>query len=191
MIRTSMLVIAAALLYDSAPMQAQLSRPAPRWRSVVTVSHGLATGNGGALDNGTTFMQVMRGSMAILRGGRGIDVTAARLQAIIPQGGFNDMEYANPEGDAVILSYASAGAGRSKPPSLFALGGGVIRRQTAEAGRTRDTWVARLGYDPAPFWYTPRVAAGVSIQQFLSSSRGNAMVGVTAIGVYLRAGSAR
>jgi hypothetical protein len=184
--------IALALLPPSVRELAAQQPPPARWREMFTVANGIGTGGGGALDNGTTILQVMRASAAILRGGHGAEVTALRLQPIFPPPrGFNDLEYANPEGDALVLSYVRASRNRSGTPSVLALGGGVIRRETSEAGRTRDTWLARLAYDTDPFWTPAHFAAGVTFHGMLSSSRGNSMVAVTSLGVFFRWGPRR
>lgn len=181
-------VLVAGLDADAAAQQRQ---PA-RWREMVTLSNGIGTGGGGALNNGTTIMQVMRASVAIVRGGHGAEVTALRLQTIFPPPrGFNDLEFANPEGDALVLSYLRASRNRSGTPSALAIGGGVIRRETAEAGRTRDTWLARVAYDTDPFWTPSHFAAGVNFQGMLSSSRDNSMVAVTSLGLFFRWGPRR
>lgn len=170
-------------------VHAQGTRAAPKWRELFTVSDGIGTGGGGALNNGTQFLQVMRASAAVLRGRHGVEVTALRLQEIFGQPrGFTDREFANTEGDGATLSYLRAVRNRSGTPSVLALGGGVIRRETSEAGRTRDTWLARVGYDTDPFWTPGPFAAGVNFQGMLSSSRGNSMVAVTTLGVFFRWG---
>ncbi|HET9426686.1 MAG TPA: hypothetical protein VFO55_15085 [Gemmatimonadaceae bacterium] len=171
---------------------AQDGRVWPAKRAFLVLGEGLATGGGGLLNNGTSIMHAMRvGAVARITGTHGVDFTAVRLQTIIPPSSrLNDTEYANPEGDALILSYASLNRTRAGGmPNELALGGGIIRRQTSEAGRTRDTWVVRIGYDADPFArWSEHFDSGIGFQAYLMESRGNSLVYVASLGLYLRIG---
>jgi len=133
----------------------------------------------------------MRASAVVgIRGDFGLDVSATRLQTIIPPGGrTNDLEFANPQGDALTLSFVQFGRSRARGiPSALAIGGGVIRRKTSEAGRTRDTWVARAGYDSDPFWRRAHSDAGVGFHMFLMPANANSMVYIATLGLFFRIG---
>lgn len=164
----------------------------PVRRTFGVLSEALATGQGGVLDNGTTFMHTMRGSLVTrLVGTHGLDLTAVRLQTIRrSQSRLTDLEHSNPEGDALILSYAALNRTRAGGiPNEFAIGGGVIRRNTSEPGRTRDTWVARLGYDADPFSrFTEHMDATVAFHIYLMQGQGKSAVYVAALGIALRGG---
>src|SRR3954468_11042111 len=119
----------------------------PMKKNFITIADGIGSASGGVLTS-TTFMQAMRLSGVVtVQGQNGIDFSAVRLQTILPPSGrLNDYEFSNPKGDALILSYANLSPTRARGiPSEMTLGGGVIRRQTSEAGRTRDTWIGSLG----------------------------------------------
>jgi hypothetical protein len=122
----------------------------------------------------------------------GLDLSAVRMQTIFPSSGgrLNDMEYANPEGDALFLSYAQLSNSRAGGiPEQLSLGLGVARRQTSEAGRTRDTWAARIGYGADPFKrFNSHVDTNIDFNVYLSGSRGNSVVYVGALGLSLRIG---
>ena len=162
----------------------------PERRSFITIGDGIATGAGGIL-NGTTVMHVMRISgVTRIKGVHGVDVMAARLQTIFPPGGtVNDYEFTNPEGDALIVSWAQLNQTRARGiPNELALGAGVVRRQTAEAGRTRDTWIARLGYDTDPFSRWSHLDATVGFNAFLMPANRSNLVYVATLGLIFRIG---
>lgn len=171
---------------------AQDGRVWPTKRAFIVLGEALATGGGGQLNNGTTILHAMRvAGVARLTGTHGIDLTAVRLQTIFPSHArLNDLEYANPKGDGIILSYASLNGTRAGGiPNELVLGGGIIRRQTSEPGRTRDTWIARLGYDSDPFKrFTSHSDAGVGFHFYLMEGRGNSAAYVASLGLYLRIG---
>jgi hypothetical protein len=159
-------------------------------RNFLVIGEALATGAGGPL-GGTTVMQAMRASAVVtVRGNHAIDLTATRLQTIFPPGGrANDYEYGNPEGDALILSFAELDPMRARGiPNELAIGGGVMRRNTSEPGRTRDTWVARVGYDSEPFARWTRSDAGVAFHAFFMPTNTRSLLYVATLGVYFRIG---
>jgi hypothetical protein len=162
----------------------------PLRRHFLTVGSGVGTGLGGVL-SGTTLLQTFRASGVVsVRGRYGIDVTAMRIQTMIPPGGtINDYEYANPEADALMLSFAELSHGRARGfPSVLTLGGGVARRKTSEVGRTRDMWIARAGYDLDPFARSSHLDATVGFNTiFMPANPGN-MVYVISVGVFIRIG---
>lgn len=190
--RGSRSLIALSLLCIASAAGAQDGRVWPRRQAFLVLSEAIATGAGGLLNNGTTIMHAMRVSgVTRVRGNHGIDLTGVRLQTILPPTSrFNDLEYANPEGDALILSYASLNRTRAGGiPNEFAFGGGIIRRNTAEAGRTRDTWVVRMGYDADPLArFNTHMDTGIGFQVYLMESRGNSVVYVASLGLFLRIG---
>ena len=177
------------LLCLAATANAQ-GRVYPEKKAFFVLGESLATGTGGPLGS-TTLLQAMRASVVVgLRGGRGIDLTATRLQTMVPSSGRGtDLEYANPEGDALVLSYASLGRTRARGmPNELSLGAGVIRRNTSEAGRTRDTWVARFGYDADPFTRWTHSDVGAGFHAFFMPSNTNSLVYVATLGLYFRIG---
>lgn len=177
------------LTFAAVTAQAQ-GRVYPERRAFITVGDGIATGMGGVL-NGTTFMQVMRGSIAFrIAGMHGIDVMATRMQTIFPPTGtVNDYEHTNPEGDAIILSWAQFSRTRARGiPSELTLGLGVVRRNTSEAGRTRDTWIGRFGYDTDPFARWSRGDAAVGFNAFLMPANNRNLVYVATLGLVIRIG---
>jgi hypothetical protein len=137
-------------------------------------------------------MQAMRvGAVTRIAGTHGIDLTALRLQTIFPsRARLNDLEYANPKGDAIMLSYASLNYSRAGGiPNEFVVGGGVVRRQTSTPGHTRDTWIGRIGYDSDPLKrFSTHLDAGVGIHFYIMEARGNSAAYVASIGLYLRGG---
>jgi hypothetical protein len=184
--RKAFLVLALAIAAD---VQAQ-GRIYPEKKAFLVFGEALATGAGGPL-GGTTLMQAMRVSAVVaVRGTHGIDITATRLQTWLPPGGrANDLEYGNPEGDALVISYAGLSPTRARGiPAELSIGGGVIRRNTSEAGRTRDTWVARLGYDSDPFARWSHSDAGVGFHAFFMPANANNIVYVATLGLYFRIG---
>ena len=165
-------------------------RTYPDKKAFLVIGEALATAAGGPL-GGTTLLQAMRvGGVVTIHGNHGIDITATRLQTFLPPSGrANDYEYGNPEGDALVLSYAALSSSRARGfPNELAIGGGVIRRNTSEAGRTRDTWVARLGYDSDPFSRWTHADAGVSFHAFFMPTNTSSLLYVATLGLYFRIG---
>jgi hypothetical protein len=155
----------------------------------IVLSDAIATAAGGFL-GGTTVLQAMRVSGVVtIHGAHGIDLSAVRLQTIFPPGGrVNDYEFSNPKGDALIVSYAQMNRTRSRGfPNQSTIGGGVIR-QTSEPGRTRDTWVAKVGYDADAFWRSSHLDTGVGVQIYLMPANKNNLVYIASIGFVIRAG---
>ena len=184
-----MLKKAVALLFLATVAAAQ-GRVYPEKKAFIVLGEAIGTGAGGVL-GGTTLMQAMRVSAVVsVADGRGIDLTATRLQAILPSNRIGtDLEYANPEADVLVLSYAMLGRSRARGiPNELSIGGGVARRNTAQAGRTRDTWVARLGYDSDPFARWGHADTGVSFHAFLMPTNTNSLVYVATLGLYFRIG---
>jgi hypothetical protein len=163
----------------------------PDRKHFIVIGEALATGTGGSVFGGTTIMHAMRVSaVATIRGNQGIDFTATRLQTVFPPSGrVNDLEFANPEGDAYVVSWAQFSRSRARGfPNELALGGGFIRRNTSEAGRTRDTWVARVGYDSDAFYRVSHADAGVSFHAFFMPANANNLVYVATLGLMFRIG---
>lgn len=180
----------AILLLLIASTAAAQGRVYPEKKAFLVVGEALGTGAGGVL-GGTTLMQAMRVSAVVtIADGRGIDLTATRLQAILPSKRIGtDFEYANPEADVLVLSYAALGRSRARGiPNEMSIGMGVARRNTAEAGRTRDTWVARVGYDSDPFSRWGHADAGISFHAFLMPTNTNSLVYVATLGLFFRIG---
>jgi hypothetical protein len=184
-------VAVLSLCASAAAAQGSLSRPIyPEKHNFLVLGEALGTAAGGPL-GGTTLLQAMRASIVIgIAGDHGIDITATRLQTFLPPSGHaNDYEYGNPEGDALILSYAGLSRSRARGmPSELAIGGGVIRRNTSEAGRTRDTWVARLGYDTDPFSRWSHADAGIGFHAFFMPTNTRSLLYVATLGLYFRIG---
>jgi len=174
-----------------ASAQGSLSRPVfPNKRAFVVLGDAVGTAAGGPL-GGTTLLQAMRASVVVtIAGDNGIDITATRLQTFLPPSGTaNDYEFGNPEGDALIISYAGLSRSRAGGiPSELSLGAGVIRRHTSEAGRTRDTWVGRLGYDSDPFSRWAHADAGVGFHAFFMPTNTRSLLFVATLGLYFRIG---
>src|SRR5690242_9615655 len=108
-------VAVLSLCAGVAGAQGSLSRPVyPDRNNFLVLGEAVGTAAGGVL-GGTTLLQAMRVSGVVrIRGDNAIDVTATRLQTFLPPGGSaNDYEYGNPEGDALVLSYASLGRSRA------------------------------------------------------------------------------
>jgi len=150
----------------------------------------VGTAAGGVL-SGTTYMQVMRLSGVVtVRGEHGIDITAARMQTMIPPGGrLNDLEFSNPKGDAVIVSYANLSPTRARGiPAELTIGGGVARRRTSQPGRTRETWIGSLGYDGDPFVRWPHDDAGIGFHIYLMPASANNLVYTATLGLFFRIG---
>jgi hypothetical protein len=168
------------------------SRAYPTPRVFGVLGDALAFGQGGAADNGNTFMQVMRASVvAQLIGTHGVDLTVARLQTIHPSGSrFTDLEFSNPEGDALILSYAGLNRGRAGGiPNEFSIGGGVIRRNTSDPDRTRDSWIGRVGYDSdALYRFDNHLDGVISFHVYFMDGRDKSVVYVVSLGAALRIG---
>lgn len=190
--RSRTFIALAFLGLAAATAGAQDSRAWPARRAFIVLGDAIGAGGGGQLNTGTTITQVMRAGGAMrLTGTHGVDLTAVRIQTIFPPGGrLNDLEYANTKGDGILLSYASFNRTRAGGmPNELVLGGGVVRRQTSEPGRTRDTWIARVGYDSDPFSrFTSHTDAGVGFHFYLMEGRGNTAVYVASLGLYLRIG---
>jgi hypothetical protein len=184
-------VAVLSLCASIAGAQGSLSRPSyPDRNNFLVIGDALGTAAGGLL-GGTTLLQAMRVSGVVrIRGDHAIDVTATRLQTFLPpSGSANDYEYGNPEGDALVLSYASLGRSRAHGfPAELSIGGGVIRRNTSEAGRTRDTWVGRLGYDSDPFSRWSHADAGVGFHAFFMPTNTRSLLYVATLGLYFRIG---
>ncbi len=178
------------LLLVSASLAGAQGRVYPERRHFIVLSDAIGTATGGFV-GGTTILQAMRVSGVVtVYGSHGLDVTAARLQTIFPPGGrVNDYEFANPKGDALILSYAQLHRTRARGfPNQATIGAGVIRRQTSEPGRTRDTWVARLGYDADAFWRADHLDAGAGFNIYLMPSNESNLVYIATLGVLIRIG---
>jgi hypothetical protein len=156
----------------------------------IVLGESIGTGAGGVI-SGTTIMQAMRVSLVKqLVGRHAIDITASRFQAIFPATGrINDLEYANPEADVLVVSWAQLSRSRARGiPNELALGMGVARRNTSEPGRTRDTWVGRVGYDSDPFARWSHADTGVGFHAYLMPANANNMVYVATLGLYFRIG---
>ena len=181
--------LAIAFVIGTGTAQAQ-GRVYPERHNFLVLGEAIGTAAGGVL-SGTTFLQAMRVSGVVtIRGSHAVDLTAARLQTIIPPGGrVNDLEYANPQGDALILSWAQLNRTRARGiPNELAIGGGVVRRKTSEAGRTRDTWVAKLGYDADPFSRWTHFDATVGFHAYFMPANANNLVYIATLGLVLRIG---
>jgi hypothetical protein len=162
----------------------------PERRHYIVLGDAIGTAAGGFL-SGTTILQAMRlSAVATLYGSHGVDVTALRLQTLFPPGGrVNDLEFSNPKSDALILSYANLNRTRARGfPNQSSVGFGVARRQTSEPGRTRDTWIARVGYDADPFKRWDHLDTGVGINIFLMPATTNDLVYIASLGFYIRIG---
>src|SRR5688572_21532019 len=123
------IALAVLILACATSARAQ-GRVYPDRKYFLVLGEAIGTAAGGPL-GGTTLLQAMRVSAVVtVRDGHGIDITATRLQTFVPPGGqANDYEYGNPEGDALILSYASLSPSRARGiPSELSIGYGVIRR---------------------------------------------------------------
>jgi hypothetical protein len=178
------------LLLAVASVAGAQGRIYPERKHFLVLGEALSTAAGGPL-GGTTLLQAMRVSaVATIRGSHGIDVTATRLQTFLPPSGrANDYEYGNPEGDALVVSYAALGKSRARGfPNQLSIGAGVIRRNTSEPGRTRDTWVGRAGYDSDPFSRWSHADAGVSFHAFFMPANPGALLYVATLGLYFRIG---
>jgi hypothetical protein len=178
------------LLLALASVAGAQGRVYPERRAFLVLGDAVGTAAGGFL-TGTTFLQAMRVSGVVSVGDRhAVDFTAVRLQTFIPPGGrVNDLEYANPEGDALILSYAQLNRTRARGiPNELALGFGAIRRNTAEAGRTRDTWVARAGYDADPFARWSHFDSTIGLHVYFLPANGSNLVYIVTIGLAARIG---
>jgi hypothetical protein len=162
----------------------------PEKKNFFVLGESVGTAGGGPL-GGTTLLQAMRVSGVVtIRGSHALDITATRLQTFFPPSGrANDYEYGNPEGDALVISYANLGRTRARGiPTELAIGGGVIRRNTSEAGRTRDMWVARIGYDSEPFSRWSHGDAGVGFHAFFTPANPGSLLYVATLGLFFRIG---
>jgi hypothetical protein len=179
----------ALVLLGSSLAGAQ-GRVYPERRHYIVLGDAIGTAAGGFL-SGTTILQAMRlSAVATLYGSHGVDVSAMRLQTLFPPGGrVNDLEFSNPKSDALILSYANLNRTRARGfPNQSSIGFGVARRQTSEPGRTRDTWIARVGYDADPFKRWSHLDTGVGINIFVMPATQKDVVYIAAIGLYIRTG---
>jgi len=178
------------VLFLATATAAAQGRVYPEKKAFFVLGESLVSATGGPL-GGTTLMQAMRASAVVtVHGNHALDLTATRLQTFLPPGGrVNDLEYSNPEGDALVLSLGILGRSRARGiPNELAIGGGVIRRNTSEAGRTRDTWVARLGYDSDPFARWTHADAGVGFHAFFMPANAKNLVYAATLGLYFRIG---
>lgn len=186
-------VVLGLLVIPGSAAQAQeemRGRVYPGKKHFLVLGEALATGVGGAL-GGTTLMHAMRVSaVTTITGKHGLDLTAARFQAIFPsRDRFTDFEYSNPEGDALILSYAQLNPSRARGiPSAFLVGGGIVRRNTSDPDRTRDTWIVRAGYDAEPFTRWSHGDATIGFHAYVTSSHGNNLTYLATLGLALRIG---
>jgi hypothetical protein len=181
---------AVALVCLVAGAAAAQGRVWPAKKNFITISDGVGTAAGGVL-SGTTFMQVMRLSGVVtVKGEHGIDLTAVRMQTMFPPGGrLNDLEFSNPKGDALILSYAAMSSTRARGiPAELTIGGGVAKRRTSDPARTRETWIGSLGYDSDPFARWPHNDAGVGFHIYLMPASANNLVYTATLGLFFRIG---
>jgi hypothetical protein len=178
------------ILLVSAMGASAQGRVLPQSKAFFLLGESVGTAAGGPL-GGTTLLQAMRASAVVaVNGTHAIDLTATRLQTFLPPSGHaNDYEYGNPEGDAIILSLAELSPTRAGGmPGELSIGGGVIRRNTSEAGRTRDTWVGRLGLDTDPFSRWSHSDAGVGLQALFMPTNTRSLLYVVTLGLYFRIG---
>ena len=162
----------------------------PEKKNFLVLGEAVGSGSGG-LFSGTTLMQVMRvGGVVTIKSPNAIDFSAVRLQTFLPpRGTVNDYEFANPEADALIVSFAQLTSSRAKGiPSEIAIGGGVARRNTSEAGRTRDTWIGHFGFDANPFVRWPHSDAAVGFHIYLMPTNTSSLVYIASLGLALRIG---
>ncbi|MEO5567086.1 MAG: hypothetical protein ABIR92_01250 [Gemmatimonadaceae bacterium] len=150
--RSSFLVLSClSTLALVAEGQDDLRRPIRREpRAYFVISDGLGIGSGGALGSSTGLAQMMRAGAAVrLAGSHGLDVSAVRVQMVVPANTrFTDPDFNDPSGDALILSYGTFGQRRGGGfPSVFTIGGGVMRRRIGDLSARRDFWAVRAGYD--------------------------------------------
>jgi hypothetical protein len=139
------LTLGAAVARD-ADAQAR-TRRSPR--AFFTISDGLGVGTGGALNGGVGLSQMMRvGGAVRVRGGSGLDISAVRVQMVLPTDGrFSDPEIRSPAGDGLFLSYGSFKPRRGGGfPSVFTLGPGVMSRKRGD-GSKLETGAIRIGFD--------------------------------------------
>lgn len=150
------MIVALACLTSSIALSAEaqedgLSRRMLREpRAFFVLSDGLGIGSGGTLGGSTGLAQMMRAGGAVrIAGVHGLDLSAVRLQMVVPSNSqFNDPEFNDPSGDALFLSYGTFSAPRGGGfPSVFTIGGGVMRRRTSDLSAKRETWAVRAGYD--------------------------------------------
>jgi hypothetical protein len=184
--------LALALLIALSTAASAQGRVWPERRNYIVLGDGFGPTLGGDPLGGTTFLQSLRASAVVtIRGSNALDVTVTRLQTVFPPSGdFNDFERRNPQGDALMVSWAVLTRQRARGfPSQATFGGGVIRRHTAEAGRTRDTWVGRIGYDASPFARSPHADATFGFQAYaMPGNGGNNVVALATLGFYFRIG---
>jgi hypothetical protein len=184
--------LAFALLLALSTTAAAQGRVWPERRNYLVLGDAFGPTLGGDPLGGVTFLQSLRASAVVtIRGTHALDVTATRIQAVFPPSGdFNDLEHRNPEGDALMLSYAVLNRSRARGfPSQATFGGGVIRRNTSEAGRTRDTWIGRVGYDSSPLVRWSHADGTLGFQAYaMPGNRGNNLVALVTLGFYFRIG---
>jgi hypothetical protein len=160
-------------------------------RAFFTVSDGIGVASGGTISAGTGLSQTMRvGGVVRVVGNHGLDLSAVRIQMIIPAGGqFSDQDFRDPSGDAIFLSYAGLNTPRGGGfPAAFTVGGGAIRRRTGNAD-TRESWAARIGFDGESLWELREWAdANVSAHLIVMPGRDDSQMYTATISLGFRIG---
>ena len=160
-------------------------------RAFFTISDGIGVASGGTISAGTGLSQTIRvGGVVKVLGNHGLDLSAVRIQMIIPAGGqFSDQDFRDPSGDAIFLSYAALATPRGGGfPAVFSVGGGAIRRRTGNAD-TRESWAARLGFDGESIWRPSQwMDANVSAHLILMPGRDDSQMYTATISLGFRIG---
>jgi hypothetical protein len=144
--RFLLLVLCVLAATDAASAQDRGLRRGPRaW---LVLSDGLGV-TGGGISGASGLSQLFRVSgVAALSNAHGIELSALRIQEVYPAAHrFDNPELNLPEADGLILSYASLARRGSAIPSVFSVGGGVLRRPSNDPLKDRHTWGAQLGLE--------------------------------------------
>ena len=160
-------------------------------RAFFTLSDGIGVASGGTISAGTGLSQTIRvGGVVRVTGNHGLDLSAVRIQMIVPAGGqFSDQDFRDPSGDAIFLSYAALDIPRGGGfPAALTIGGGAIRRRTGNLD-SRESWAARLGFDGESLWRLQEWAdANVSAHLILMPGRDNSQMYTATVSLGFRIG---
>lgn len=148
-----------ALAARSDAQAGRLQRRSPR--AYLVLSDGIGVSSGG-LVGGSSLVQYFRaGAAARIYGSHGAELSAIRIQDIFPEQGLRDPSN-TVDVDGLILSYAGFAPQRGGGfPSVFSIGGGVVRHRTDGTGKGRETGAVQLGLE-GDLWKPPVEWADVS-----------------------------
>ena len=167
--------------------QGRAQRRVPR--AYLSLSDGVGVNAGGAqLSSGSLWQGFRASGVLAITPTRGVELSAVRVQQLVPVKSVIDDRGSSVKGDGAFLSYAALDPRRDGGfPTAFSIGAGVMRRPSVEVGgEDRDTWAIQLGAETSiarPSFDWADVTAGARVIGMPAASHRQSLVVLINFGI--------